>query len=907
MILSLLLLACAPAPQPANTWIVDGQGGGHFTTIQAAIDASAPGDFIVVHGGVYPEDLVVHTSVSIQGAAGELVTIHPATSDVGSGFGSQILTTTQSCRVEADDVSLVGLVFDGDNPGLGSGIDARNGVITNYTNGPWQRLTVENCVVRNIWHRAVYGSQGDGHLFRGNRVENARMVGLESAGLMLYGASGTVTGNVVRDCGIGVSTHAGSSGDVTVNDVRGCQLGVLANGTRAASAVRDNYFGQCAQGVQLIGLGADVTVAGNRFVECQWGVSFFGSNGRGWIEDNDFDGRLVPGSSGVFATTDLTPWGQNDVLGHAVRNEFHGLDAALVFDETAASQPWVHGLLVGGAPADANRFRGNFGLNLLLQGCDDDLSAQANSWGAATLAGIEATVWHQLDDPLLGLVDYSNPVIDRVVVDDDGAGDYLTIQEGIDNVDTGGTVEILPGSYPGSLVIPRAMVLQGSGVDPNPALGTNVSGDNPAAGVGNDVISVLGADVQIRDLRVDAWSAVHGDRYGAGIVFDHTSGGLAAGVKVERAIYGIYSYYSSATRVEDSEVVDCGVDLGLGGGIFFRQSTGSIGGPGLGNVARDCGGTGILSHNASATLIEENLAKTCALGFLSNGAAGYTLFRGNAASGCSQGFQALANNAPVDFLDNTAKVRPGGSAFTLYGLGGQPYQFSGNAADGAGTAKYGLYVNPNTTWGSSDIHASFRDNTFVDGDYGVYLDETGGSGYQLDLDFDGAGGGHNRLAGHALASVYLAGCDDPLPMRHNYWGTTDSYVIENRVHHQLDDPALGLVDYGFPRLPEPDLRVDPVHGSQDYKTLIVVTGTPGLRFGVAASKHAGTWNTPYGTLELDRYRSTILIDTIMPASGVYAARLAAAAGAPGVWRVQGVTTGGFGGVTDLEIVTLQEP
>jgi nitrous oxidase accessory protein NosD len=786
---------------------------------------------------------------------------------------------------------------------LGSGIDVRNGVILNYTNGPWNNFTAEGCVVRNIWHRALYGATGSGHSFRANSVTNARGMGLESAGIMLYGAQGEILGNTVRDCGIGISTHAGSSGEISGNDIYTSELGILTNGTNVASLVHNNLLQSCDQGVQLIGLAADVTVENNTFLECGWGLSFFGSNGQGFVQDNLFDGHALGGNGGIFATTDLAPWGENNVFGTVARNQFRNLDTGILLDETVVSLPQTMGLVIGGSALESNTFRGNTSFNLALQGTDDDINATWNSWGAASASLIGVGVWDQLDEPALGLVDISNPVVDQVVVANNGSGDFLTIQEGINAVDSGGTVIVKVGHYVGSLVISKSLQLLGSGSDPNPSLGTSIFGNNLAAGVGNDVVTVLSPNVEIRDLRIDAWSVAHNDRFGAGLIYDHADSGVISGVHVERATYGIYVYYSNGVTVTSSEVLDCGVDLSLGGGIFYRGSTGTIGGLNLGNLAENCGGTGILMHNSSSGLIEGNLAKNCGLGYLCNGAAAYTLLQYNGATACNQGFQMIGNNAPVDILDNTSRSGSG-TGFALYGIGAQLHQFRGNTSDGVGTAYFGMYVNPNTQWGSSDIHATFRDNSFLDANYGVFIDEAGNNSYLMDLDFYGGGLDQNRITGHNFFAVYLDNCDDLITMPLNFWGTTDMQELENRIFHRNDVLTLGLVDFGLPQAPEPTLRVNPVLLTTGDKVQLLMTGRPGDPFRVAAGFTPGTWNTPYGTLGLSQAASKIIIDDIIPASGVFVTRLETVGVDRGTVLVQGGVAGSVGAISNLETFEL---
>lgn len=67
--LTLAAMAClAPSARAQAVLVVDDDGGGAFTTIQAAVDAAAPGDVVLVEGGSYPpfsilgKSVVVHAS-----------------------------------------------------------------------------------------------------------------------------------------------------------------------------------------------------------------------------------------------------------------------------------------------------------------------------------------------------------------------------------------------------------------------------------------------------------------------------------------------------------------------------------------------------------------------------------------------------------------------------------------------------------------------------------------------------------------------------------------------------------------------------------------------------------------------------------------------------------------------------
>ena len=59
----------------ARTWIVDDNGPADFVAIQAAINASQPGDVIEVRAGSYPENLVLKCGVVLRGTGPDVVTV----------------------------------------------------------------------------------------------------------------------------------------------------------------------------------------------------------------------------------------------------------------------------------------------------------------------------------------------------------------------------------------------------------------------------------------------------------------------------------------------------------------------------------------------------------------------------------------------------------------------------------------------------------------------------------------------------------------------------------------------------------------------------------------------------------------------------------------------------------------
>lgn len=780
-----LTVLLAPGLAQADTFIVDPGGAGDFLTIQEAINAASNGDTIIVAAGTYAEDLLVDVSVQISGAGVGLTRIVPATSVPGVGFGSQLATTTWLARVQSDGVGFNGITFDGNNPGLSPNIDARGGIVTDFTTGTYSGLEVISCEVTNVSFRGIYAAAGGSdHRFIFNNVSNVDSLTYESVGLFFYGAEGEAKQNTVSNCSIGIGFQAGGGGLIQANDIFNCDLGVLSNSSNVEVDILGNGIMGCDLGIQVVTANAPIDVNFNTVFSSRWGISLLGGgNGLMSADGNDVDGNLLLDAYGFYVSTD----GVGSLNALLTSNEIKNNSLGVVCAENAGNNAPNLNVTISGSTGNHNTFVGNTDFNLALDTSDNDVNARFNIWGAVTPAQIETGIHHQVDDPLLGLVDFSDPNSDAFLVDDDGTGDFLTINPAVQAIIPGGVITVLPGLYVEDVVVDRPCLIQGSGTDADPLVGTVLRGLSIDPSL--VVMSITGDGVSVDNLRVDGQVALFGKAF-RGICSTGTLGVSITNCVVHTTKTGICFIDSSAASVRGCEVYDCGASASIGGGILFSGSDGEIGTIGEGNLVHDSVAPGMLLTAGSRGLVVGNSANVCPVGFLSSETSGSSQFNDNTAIDCTTGFQSNMDTAPVAYNDNEAT--DGLWGFTLL-VGPNLHSYTGNRSDSNGVA--GFLFSTENVGGDGDVKAAMSGNRVRENGTGVLLLESASSVlFEMDVDLNGASSA-NWIQGNTGKDIRLFVCDDDVDARDNHMGSTLLAVVEDQVTHQVDDGALGFVDF----------------------------------------------------------------------------------------------------------------
>ena len=482
LLINLSATQAKAAPQPGEIFI-DGNGdrtwnggvvdSGLYATIQDAINATLPGNVVVVGPGIYQEEIIISTNIWLVGA----------NENVNPNTGVRVAETVLIPRsglnplvmLGANNVKIDGFSFNGSNPIL-PGLGTLNGIdvmapfgLANFFGE--NNLTFTNNIMSNLdTAMALAGTSRNNHIGN-NLFDNIGPVFGVGHALQLvsgyyadvqnnvftrastsifvsgHGSAGSalIDGNTLTGSSVGIVIErlSGSAGVWTVsNNVLSTastgEAGIIVSGVEGSSAgtvLSANTINRMQYGIKLIDnpSSVGVSVLGGTITNCTYGI---------YAEEGAI--AFVPGNS-VYTISGVTII-NSDSFGIFVVNE-HSLGDSVtrlnIIDGNVV-RGGLNGLVVQGdgamvafgfvAPIEFNGTTDQY-IRLIDSPRDIDATQvlfdglRAAGMTSTQLQNLEAKLWHHPDVDELGRITVFVPVEIGVLVLKDLTGDGFTAND----------------------------------------------------------------------------------------------------------------------------------------------------------------------------------------------------------------------------------------------------------------------------------------------------------------------------------------------------------------------------------------------------------------------------------------------------------------------------------------------
>jgi len=204
-----------------KTWTVDDDGPADFLTIQDAINAANPGDYIYVINGTYVENVVVNKTVWLVGQQQNITIID------GNGAGNVVNVTADNVIVSGFTIQNSGSPIVEEEKGK---FEIDLGFCGIYLNSSEGSVINNNNLTNNVCNIALNNSNNNEIIH--NIMLTTEMMKQPECGIYLANSSdNAIALNLISGSGIGIGLRGDSSGNnITRNEITlSSQCGILAN------------------------------------------------------------------------------------------------------------------------------------------------------------------------------------------------------------------------------------------------------------------------------------------------------------------------------------------------------------------------------------------------------------------------------------------------------------------------------------------------------------------------------------------------------------------------------------------------------------------------------------------------------------------------------------------------------
>jgi hypothetical protein len=373
LIAALALMACPTVTPPVaavgGTLVVDVDnpsctgGPPDSATITGALASATGGETIRVCEGDYTEDtLTINVSVTITGPGATPEDDGVATVHHGTGGASAMVD------INANGVIFEGLDLDATPPPAWP--FQTSGIV-----GDGNDVTIQDNEIHDATSSAV--SMGgvtfptNVNILRNNVHDNGGGIGCmcDDSGLW---------SNTVDGAGGNALALEGNRGTIGGNEVTNGTVSVMGNDM----VVQNNQISAGTASSTIYVSGNSVTVTNNN------------------LSDADYYGIDATTQSALSTSVTIT------------RNTFTQIRVPIQLSDWDPNDAFGLTATIGGSPSEANTFvdsgdsLGDLSYLVEMDGPTANVNAEYNNWGLCTAAEIEQEIYHQVDDPAQGLVDF---------------------------------------------------------------------------------------------------------------------------------------------------------------------------------------------------------------------------------------------------------------------------------------------------------------------------------------------------------------------------------------------------------------------------------------------------------------------------------------------------------------------